>query len=898
MDFFKKFFFKHPLIITLLILSGVGFLIYSNTFNAPFVFDDYPNIVDNPYVRMTELDAEHIANLKKYPSEYRPVPNFTFALNYYFHGYEVAGYNLVNIVIHILNAFLVFLIFRQTLYLTGQKNDLIAACAALFWLVNPVHTQSVTYIVQRMTSMCAMFYLLSLYTYIKARINSVGGQAFSRKNLLLFLVSLLSFAAALLSKQIAATLPVFVFLYEWFFIRDLDAKWMKKNAKWIGLILAIIVLISFAYLGDSPIHRVLSGYESRDFTLLERLLTEPRVVLFYISILFVPLPSRLTLEHDFNVSTGLFDPITTFLSILIILTLLVFAVFSARRHRVLSFAIIWFFGNLVIESSIIPLEVVFEHRTYLPSVFLFFGFTYYLFWGAKAHSRWVAAFFVCIVFGFSGLTFARNYTWADAVRFHKDCLQKTPEKPRVVHNMGVAYYNNYNYEKALQYFKKTIKIEPDYADAYGKIGIIYYKKNENQAAVKNLKKAIQLEPNGPEILLFMGIVYNSLNKPDKAISYLNKALKLFPSYIEARINLGNSYLIKQKYDRALSEFSKVLEIDPEYYKAYNNIGYVYMQMNKKERAVKYFKQALKNNPEYGEAHLNLGSIYLRDGRLAKAEKHLLKAVNSVTESYEASIRTAEMYFQKKEYAKAKKYFKKAAELQPENSHPCLQLGIINLRKENYKNSKEYFVDAREKGAKKYLVYYYLGLAELLESNYQKSIASFERSLELNPEFLKAKRKLADTYMAAGDDDKALDLYNDVLSRDPADIHCLKQAAQIHLEKAQYEKALERFESAYQADNKDPSFIQNLAFLYARFERYEEAAAKFEELKEFKPENPLLHYNLACMYSETGNKKAALKNLELALEYGYDNKSKLMQDPNLEFVRKTKEFKKLVQNLPQ
>ena len=344
MNIFKALSRKRPLLLVLFIFSIAALVIYSNAFNAPFVFDDYQNIKENPYVRMTEISLDSIAKIAKCPSEQRPLPNLSFALNYYFHRYDVAGYHVVNVLIHILTAFLVFLIFRQTLYLSGQKNDLLAAAAALFWLVNPVHTQSVTYIVQRMTSMATLFFLASLYTYIKARLDWRRRQRLNKKHILLFVLSLLSFLAALLSKQIAATLPVFIILYEWFFIKDLDTKWLKKNMHWIGVGSVATALIVFAYVHFVAIDQILQLFEKQHFTLAERLLTEPRVVIFYLSLFFLPLPSRLNLEHDIAVSTSLIDPITTLLSILALMLLLAVAIFAAqKKYKILSFTILWFF---------------------------------------------------------------------------------------------------------------------------------------------------------------------------------------------------------------------------------------------------------------------------------------------------------------------------------------------------------------------------------------------------------------------------------------------------------------------------------------------------------------------------------------------------------------------------
>lgn len=896
MHIFKVLFNKRPLTVTLFILSTFALITYSNTFKGPFVFDDHLNILNNPHVRMTDLSLDYLSKLPEFHSEQRPLPNLTFALNYYFHEYDVTGYHVVNLLVHIITGFLVFLIFRQTLSLMGYKNDLLAAAAALFWLVNPVHTQSVTYIVQRMTSMATMFYLLSLFAYIKSRIEWRNVQRCSRKAGMLLILSVLSFLAALLSKQIAATLPLFVLLYEWFFIQDLDPRWIRRNAAWLSLGAVIIAMLGLAYFYMAAIDQIFYLLEKQEFTLDERLLTEPRVVVFYLSLLFLPLPSRLNLDHDIAVSTSLLEPASTVLSIALILGLLCIAVFAARKnYKLFSFSILWFFGNLVIESSIIPLALAYEHRTYLPSVFPLVAVVYYLFWAGRNHLKPVAAVFACLILLFSGLTLARNHTWADNIRFHKDCLAKSPEKPRVVINMGVAYLREGEYEKAINHFKRAIELDPDNAGAYGNLGDAYFETKEPGLAIRNLEKAIKLQPR-LQFYSSLGDVYRFLNQNEKAIVQYRKALKQFPDNIPCRINLGAAYAQTQRYDKALAQFSKVLELYPEHYQAYNNMGFVYEKKGNPEKALASFKKALKIEPGSASTHLNLGSFYLKEGRFRNAEEHLLKGFRLAPESYEILKEAGDLYFEQNDYARAQKYYGKARDLHAEKAYPAVRLGIIDLRQKNYAEARGHFEKALKKGGTRHLIYYYLGLCDFAENDLEEGISHLDKALAAKPGFFKAKVKLADAHKAKGEKDKALSIYNEVLTANETDLHSLRQAGQIHMDKEEYEKALQKFEKAYQVDKKNQSVIQNLAFLYARFEQYGKAAEKFEALKAFMDKNPLLHYNLACMYSEAGKKKKALDNLELALEYGYDKKSKLMSDENLEFIRKTREFRELVARL--
>jgi hypothetical protein len=222
----------------------------------------------------------------------------------------------------------------------------------------------VAYIIQRMNSMAAMFYILSMLFYVKFRMSGAN-----RLKWLQFAGCVISALLAFGTKEITATLPFFIILYEWLFFQESSPQWAKRNLPLLGGALVLVIIIALVYLNYDPVAKILNGYKIRDFTPMQRVLTQSRVVIFYISLILWPSPSRLNLDHDFALSYSLLDPFTTVISIVVIFTLIVFAILSARKAPLLSFSILWFFGNLVIESSVIGLELVFEHRNYLPSMF-------------------------------------------------------------------------------------------------------------------------------------------------------------------------------------------------------------------------------------------------------------------------------------------------------------------------------------------------------------------------------------------------------------------------------------------------------------------------------------------------------------------------------------------------
>ncbi|MEE4358812.1 MAG: hypothetical protein V2I97_20245, partial [Desulfococcaceae bacterium] len=299
------------------------FLIYSNTFNATWHFDDYPNIVHNPYLHIQELNAESlIQSLFAHPNGqgkkmYRPVACVSFAINWYLGQENVYGYHLVNILIHFFTSFILFLATQNLLSTPNAEEKyagrkyFISLLTAVLWAVHPIQTQAVTYIVQRMASLAAMFYILGIYFYLKFRFND-----FYTKRLFFLSLCVVSFALALGSKENAITFPMALILMEVIFFQKAEQKKTGKIlAGAVFICLLSVILITFQI--SSPFS-FLEAYENRPFTLSQRLMTEARIIVFYISLLFYPAAHRFSLVHDVEISTALYKPLTTFPSVMLL----------------------------------------------------------------------------------------------------------------------------------------------------------------------------------------------------------------------------------------------------------------------------------------------------------------------------------------------------------------------------------------------------------------------------------------------------------------------------------------------------------------------------------------------------------------------------------------------------
>jgi len=438
--------------VSLLIIIA-GFLLYSNTFEVPFLFDGI-SIQNNQYIRINAITIDSLlkAIFKTETTSLRPCTSITFALNYYFHQYSLKGYHIVNILIHLLSGILLYFFLKKTLSIASiqprnNNPDFIALSAALLWIVHPLHTQSVTYIVQRMNSMSAMFYVLSLLLYVTGRTRqqqfiAKAAPQQKPKAWLFFAGTFVAWLMAIGSKENAAVLPFFIFLYEWYFFQDLDRTWLQRNIKIVFAAVILFGLTAFIFMGSSPLERIqaINDFKNQHFTFWERVLTQPRVIIYYVTLLFYPHPSRLSIDYDFPLSHSLIDPATTLLSCFVIISLIGTAVYFAKQERMVSFCIIWFLGNLAIESSVIPLAVIFEHRTYLPSMMIcllpvIIGQRY-------IPAKRIGIVLLCVTISiFSFWTYQRNSIWNDPAQLWGSCVKKYPNKARPHNNLGNALKN-------------------------------------------------------------------------------------------------------------------------------------------------------------------------------------------------------------------------------------------------------------------------------------------------------------------------------------------------------------------------------------------------------------------------------------------------------------------------
>lgn len=587
-----------------LLIVIVGLLAYCGTFQVPFVFDDEFNIVNNRAIR--GLGALFSPAADRYFPPQRLVGYLTLALNYRMHGLDLAGYHLFNLAIHLANALLVYHLVRLTFRtpsldglerrLPGLAPPPVALFAALLFVAHPVQTQAVTYVIQRLASLATFFYLLSLVSYIEARLTG-GGRTLHRT--LLHLAAIAAAVLAMNTKEIAFTLPLTALCYELLFFKGAFAR------RFTGLLPLLLTMIIIPYhllgrVGSSNGLFVDVGEVTRVMTPIPRfdyLITQFRVIVTYLRLLFLPVGLRV--DYDYPIYHSLHSPeVLASLTLLLVIAggAVLVLLRSLSRHsedhgwgRLVFFAVLWFFLTLSVESSVIPIaDVIFEQRLYLPSI----GFCLLIplllaAWPVRGRILGLS----CLVILLAGATYARNRIWSDDVRLWTDNVAKSPHKGR----------------------------------GYVQLGKAYRRAGRDDLAVATYNRWLTLDPNDPEAYNNRGNAYNRLGRPDLALADFTRAIGLDSGLALPYFNRGLLLLDRKEYARALADFQRAAAIDPDQERLYSSLGYAYEELGMHGQAVEAYTRELALRPGSGELYYNRSVAYRRMGRAQESENDLRMA---------------------------------------------------------------------------------------------------------------------------------------------------------------------------------------------------------------------------------------------------------------------------------
>ena len=612
------------------------FLIYYPGLYGDFEFDDNVNILNNTSLQIHSLSFE---NLKQTafsghagPTK-RPVSIISFSLNHYFSGFSPKAFKLTNIIIHLINGIL-FLIFTVQLLKAFPKIEInkktehilfFALILSFTWLITPINLTSVLYIVQRMTSLSALFVLLALIIYIHGRQQDV--KKGNGRYTLIYSIFTASLAGlfGVFSKENAALLPAYLLLIESFVFKFRSSHRYSKIALQLYLGTSLL-LLTYLIAPDFPIKEwAQSAYAFRPFNLSERLLTEARVLINYIYLTIFPNNQQLGIYHDdIVISTSLTTPLSTLGSIVLLGLMFSGAVYYLRKNPLLSFSILWFFISHLMESTFIPLELMHEHRNYLASYGVLL-FIYSLLFQLKQRIKQRKILYILILIYISHIgitTYNRSSQWSNLALHAKLEAENHPDSYRAQYQLARIYFMYFiktqedkYYTLAEQQFNHLSRLNSQNLDK--DIGKIILLSVSNKPDAKNreeqLLDALTKKIKGKYIPANQVGTINTLNECQlkkqcwadswKYIAFLNTLIRdthmTNTSLAFVHIYAGDYYREKLKeYSQAIKHYNKARQLAPE--KIQFQIRYLVGLANtgQTDKAINYL-QVIRANDQFG-----------------------------------------------------------------------------------------------------------------------------------------------------------------------------------------------------------------------------------------------------------------------------------------------------------
>ncbi|UCC28979.1 MAG: tetratricopeptide repeat protein [Phycisphaerales bacterium] len=605
----------HRLLPILVVVAGC--IAYYDSFTGVFVLDDDKHIVNNSRIREIWPLSETLRGR-------RPVVDLSLAVNYKIGQLDVWGYHAFNLAVHLLAGLTLFGVVRRSMLRKQFQSRVRSAApwfalvAALIWVVHPLQTQSVTYIVQRSESLMGLFYLLTLYCVIRG-VDSRYGDGW-------YVAAVICCALGMGSKAVMVTAPLVVLLYDWIFLSKSCAETLHRRwGLYVTLMLTWSVLwvtdVAWPVLSTAP-RAATVGFGFKSITPFQYLATQVGVIAHYVRLSLWPDP--LCLDYAWPVARSVREVVTP---ALLVIPLLLGTLWALLRKSWLGFVGAWFFLTLAPTSSFIPIkDPAFEHRMYLALAAVVVAVVlggYAALEDALSRlsivpwettpRRVVNASLVAMVVALSVYgTVLRNQDYASELTMWRDVLAKSPDNARGHLGLGTAVFN--------------LAKSSDNARGHPGLGTAVSDRDLMEEAEEAFRRAVQLKPSYTDGYYNLGNALAENGKLEEAVAAYRRALQLRPRYAKAHYNLANTLKKQEKFDAAIASYRNALRANPRHMAAHINLGNTLKLQGRLEESIEEYYKALEINPHYANARYNLGDTFRRQGRLEEAMREFQLAV--------------------------------------------------------------------------------------------------------------------------------------------------------------------------------------------------------------------------------------------------------------------------------
>jgi protein O-mannosyl-transferase len=559
-----------------LLILMAGILAYLTSFQGDFAFDDH-YYISKPFIShlwppWTSMFAPETVS--------RPLIGLSLAINYAISGTNVWSYHLFNLLIHLFAALALFGIVRRTLLTERLREDYgkaatsLALAVALIWVVHPLNTQAVTYIIQRCESLMGMFYLLTLYCAIRS--------FDAKQKRWWYAGAIAACTAGVLSKQVMVTAPLMVLIYDWLFVSSSLKEVLRKRWNlYAGLFATWMVLA--ATMIAAPVNPT-AGFATRMITPLDYFKSEFAVIVYYLRLAIWPNSLCLDYAWPKAQTAGEIAPYAIVVGALVAVTL-----WALYQRKAISFTGVWFFLILSLTSSIMPFEdLIYEYRMYLPLagvVTLVVLGSYHFGSRLIRHlpvpeqqqpilARKIAiASTLALVTWFTFLTAQRNFDYKSEIVLWRDVINKRPQNSRAHNNLGILLLERGLSEEALAHFSEACKYKPDYADAQCNLGWELLKRGNLEEGKFHLSEALRIKPQHELAHFYMGNINLTEGNTKDAIDYYSRTLKINPRHEKAYFNMGNAFEKQGDLSEAIKVYRNILRLHPERPEAMSRLAF-------------------------------------------------------------------------------------------------------------------------------------------------------------------------------------------------------------------------------------------------------------------------------------------------------------------------------------
>ena len=658
-----------PLIICLFLIL-MTLAAYWNVQHNDFInLDDNLYITDNPYIKKGWTTDNFLwAFTKVHAGHWHPMTWLSHMLDVELFGLHPGRHHFVSLIFHIINSLLLFILFQK---MTGEvwKSALIAGLFAL----HPLRVESIAWAAERKDVLSAFFFFLTIYTYL---------HYFEKIQFRRYLLTLLSFAMALMSKPMAVTLPFVLLLLDYWPLGRFQSGDQERRHPMIQLTLEKIPLFLFTFV--MSIFTFMSHLQSGAVTPFDKLPLSIRIgnaLIYYLRYIWKMLcPNALAVFYPHPIHLPLWEVIGAIL-LIIIITIVVIAV--RREHPYLAVGWFWYLGTLipVIGLTQAGTQAMADRFTYIPmvglSLMISFGIpNIFMRWRFTRIILIPSGIFIFLILAI--LSSIQVGRWQNSVTLFTHTLNVTSNNYLIHNNLGVTLMRQGKYPEALFHLKKAIEIKPKYADAYHNLGTLLFLQGNGKEALNHFALALEYNPEKAETHSSIGGILAKQEKFKEALFHFSEAVRINKADGEAHYNLGTILLQQGKTQEGVYSLNQSLETLPENPKTHHNLGLAFESMGELEKAVEHYRKSLRIDSKNADTHFCLASLFSKQGRGEEAIFHLNETIKLNPGDSEAHYLLGNILLAQNKYEEAISYMIEAARINPNHGKAHFALGEIYL----------------------------------------------------------------------------------------------------------------------------------------------------------------------------------------------------------------------------